>query len=232
MGKRLVQMTTEEQTAERDVVASLAPTGHDEWFDRFKSGEERVAEEIFRRYQPKACALCLGILKNETEAREAAQEALGEVARKIGQFDGRSSVSTWIYRVVANHALMRLRASKRRWARLLPMEALEAEPAEWNDALQGSVFAPDREVVSEDSLSAMETLCAQLPKAYCPIVALCDYQEVPLAQAAAELGLSMRAAKSRLHRGRVELRRLICGFGELCGPWCAKGFQRAGAAPL
>lgn len=214
-------------------VANLAPTGSEEWIARLGSGDAAAVEELFGCYQPKACNLCLGILKNETDARETAEDALAEAARKISQFDGRSSFSTWLYRVVANHALMRLRsASRRREVALFADRADGPETAVWDELAWRPVLPPDQEVAAEDSLKVVEKLCAQLPEKYCPVVWLCDFEEIALPAAAARLGLTARGAKSRLHRGRVELRRLICGLGELCGPWCAKAFERAGAGPL
>lgn len=232
-GKRLVQMTTKEKIVQPDRVASLAPTGSDEWVGRLKRGDETAVEELFGCYQAKAYRLCFGILKSETDAREAAQDALAEAAQKISQFAGRSSFGTWIYRIVANHALMRLRSLSRRREATLPADRSSgAETAVWDELACGTLLVPDQEVISEDSMKAVEKLCAQLPEKYCPIVWLCDFEEIPLPLAAARLGLTARGGKSRLHRGRVQLRKLICGLGELCGPWCAKGFQRAGPGPL
>lgn len=206
-----------------NAAARLAPTSEDDWVARLRSGDEAAVEDLFCRYQPKAYSLCFGILRNEVEAREAAQEVLAEVARKISQFDGRSNLSTWIYRVVANHALMQLRACKRRReASLSADHRAETELPLGDGSAWRAAPRADQEVISADALEAMEKLCDQLPEKYCPIVALCNFQEIPLRLAAARLGLSMRGAKSRLHRGRVELRKLICGFGELCGPWCAR----------
>lgn len=195
--------------------------GDAELVRRLQAGEEPAVEELFRRYQAKAYGICSGILKNDADARDTAQEALEQVTHKIAQFDGRSQFSTWLYRVVANHALMCLRKTTRRAKITVTIELPEAENIAVHQATLNADPAADKRLISEDATAAIEKLCAQLPEKYCPMVALCDFQHTPLPEAAAKLGLPVPAAKSRLHRGRVQLRKLICDLGELCGPWCA-----------
>lgn len=197
-----------------------AQAGDADLVRRLKAGQEAAVEELFHRYQTKAYGICLGILKSDADARETAQEALEQVTRNIGQFDGRSRFSTWLYRVVANHALMRLRKTARRAKVTITIELPEGENLAVHHATLDAGPAADRQLISDDATAAIEKLCAQLPEKFCPIVALVDLQNRSVHEAAAALGLSVANAKSRLHRGRIELRRLICELGELCGPWC------------
>jgi RNA polymerase sigma factor (sigma-70 family) len=198
------------------------PAGDAELVRRLKAGEESAVEELFHRFQAKAYGICLGILKDDADARDTAQEALEQVTRNIAQFDGRSRFSTWLYRVVANYALMRLRKTVRRAKVTITIELPEAENVAVHQATLDAEPAADRQLISDDATAAVETLCAQLPEKFCPIVALVDLQNRSVPEAASELGLSVANAKSRLHRGRVQLRKLICDLGELCGPWCAR----------
>lgn len=187
-----------------------------------KAGEEAALAELFRHHQAKAYALCFSILKSEADARETAMDAVEHVTRHIGQFDGQSRFSTWLSRVVVNFALMRHRKQARQSSRLVPLEFFDEEAA----AVTGTASAvstADRQVITDDEWRTLESLCARLPKAYCPVVALVDFEDRTVPEAAATLGLSLANAKSRLHRGRAQLRQLICDLGELCGPWCGRG---------
>lgn len=209
MDKQSVQMTTKDKI----------PAGRDEWVSRLKAGDETAVGELFRGYQAKAYALCLSILKNETDARETAMDALEQVTRNIGQFDGQSRFNTWLCRVVVNFALMRRRNQTRQSARFVPLEFLNEDAAAASDA-SAAVPAADGQVLADDAVRTLESLCARLPDAYCPVVALVDFQGRSVPEAAAALGLTLANGKSRLNRGRTLLRQFICQMGELCGPWC------------
>ncbi|UII23105.1 RNA polymerase sigma factor [Fulvivirga ligni] len=79
-----------------------------------QSGNEAAFRQLVEAYQNKVYNLCLGFLKNETDAEDVAQEVFVEVYRSIHQFNNDSGLGTWIYRISVNKSLEFLRKSKRK----------------------------------------------------------------------------------------------------------------------
>lgn len=83
------------------------------WIQQLQNGEERAFAEFFKQYRGKIYQLALKILNDPVEAEDVLQEVLLTVFKRVDSFQGQSQLSTWVYRVTVNAALMRLRAKKR-----------------------------------------------------------------------------------------------------------------------
>lgn len=77
--------------------------------ERLKRGDAEAFAGLLRRYQGKVYRLAMNMTRNPQDAEEVMQDVFLAVARKIGNFDGRAAFSTWLYRVTANAALIKLR---------------------------------------------------------------------------------------------------------------------------
>lgn len=84
--------------------------------EKFDVGRKNIKsfEVIYREFYPMCYLLCLKILKNETDAEDAAQIAMMRIMQKIQTFEGRSALKVWIYRVIWNEAIGFMR-KKQRW---------------------------------------------------------------------------------------------------------------------
>ncbi|HEY5995903.1 MAG TPA: sigma-70 family RNA polymerase sigma factor, partial [Candidatus Deferrimicrobiaceae bacterium] len=78
-----------------------------------RTGSEAAVEALFDRFHGKIYSLALSILKNDSDAQEAAQDVFITVVRKVGMFKGDSALYSWIYRICVNTCLMRLRGRRR-----------------------------------------------------------------------------------------------------------------------
>lgn len=169
-----------------------------------QGGNSRAFDELVRRYQDKAWRLAYKILRHEDDASEAVQDAFLSAFRGLKNFKSESTFSTWLYRVTTNAALMKLR--KRREGHVSyeqsqsPSE--DAEPlaiADWSaQPLDDLLDAETREILGVE--------IAQLPENERIVFVLRDLMEESNADVARELGLSIPAVKSRLHRARIHLR--------------------------
>ena len=74
-----------------------------------RRGERAAFEWLVRRHQPRALAVAVGVLHNVEDARDACQEAFLRAFRGLARFDGESRFSTWLYRIVVNLCIDKLR---------------------------------------------------------------------------------------------------------------------------
>lgn len=169
-----------------------------------QGGNTRAFDELVRRYQDKVFRLCFKILRHEQDAAEALQDAFLSAYRGLPRFKSESTFSTWLYRIATNASLMKLR--RRREGHVSyeqsqsPVE--DAEPmaiADWSaQPLDDLLDAETRELIGRE--------IAQLPENERTVFVLRDLMEQTNADVARELGITVAAVKSRLHRARVHLR--------------------------
>lgn len=189
-----------------------------ELVERLKRGEMEAFETLLARYQGKVYRLAMNLTRNPEDAEEVTQDVFLSVYRKIGTFDGRAAFSTWLYRVAANAALMKLRG--RRPEPHLPIE--EGGPT---FAADGSFARPvaDWSHLPEDHLLAAESrqvlgqAIEALPPDYKAVVVLRDIEGLSNQEVAETVGTTVLAVKSRLHRARLALRERLGTYFELRG---------------
>jgi RNA polymerase sigma-70 factor, ECF subfamily len=182
---------------------------------RLQRGDEDACEALVREQTAPLLAVARRYLRSEEDARDAVQEGFVAAFRSIGRFQGGSSVSTWLHRIVINACLMKLRSSRRRPEtsidELLPRfdetGHRVAEPEEWRDSAEDAI---DR---SQTRRHVREAI-GRLPETYRTVLLLRDIEELSTAEAAAVLGLSENAVKIRLHRARQALRSQILRSGD------------------
>ena len=175
-----------------------------------QAGDELAFESWVRTEGPRLHRAARRFLRNDEDARDVVQEAFLSAFRAIKRFEGGSRLSTWLYRIMVNAALMKLRTQRRRpetsMEELLPRflaDGHQADPAvSWAER-------------SDDALARKE-LCGfvrqcidRLPDSYRTVLLLRDIEEVDTKEAAQALGVSENALKIRLHRARQALRGLL-----------------------
>lgn len=189
-----------------------------ELVERLKGGDEEAFSALLRRHQGKVYRLAMNLTRNAQDAEEITQDVFLAVSRKIGTFDGRAAFSTWLYRVAANAALMKLR--RRRSEPHFPIE--EAGPAfaadgqfarpvaDWSDL-------PEDQLLAAESRQVLGQAIEALPPDYKAVVVLRDIEGLSNQQVAETVGTTVLAVKSRLHRARLALRERLGAYFELRG---------------
>jgi RNA polymerase sigma-70 factor, ECF subfamily len=171
--------------AEDSDLAALAAAGDDAAF-RLLAG----------RYQGLMYGVCRRIACNDQDALDALQEALVLMWQRIGTFEGRSAMSTWLYRIAANAAIDEVRRRARR-------------------AVQADVSALDREAAPDDVAgqaalrSTVDWALGRLPPHYRAAVVLRESYELSYLQIADILEVPIDTVKSRISRGRQALAGLL-----------------------
>lgn len=154
----------------------------------------------------------LRLLADPDEAECVLQETFLKVLQVLPDFKGQSSLSTWIYRIATNFALMRLRDKKK----LDGMENIDSKVS--SEALQHFNRSignnPLRAVMNSELRRAMDNAIAELPSKFRSVFVLKDIEGYSLKEIAEMLGMSLAAVKSNLHRARLFLRDHLAEFVE------------------
>jgi len=187
-----------------------APPTDLELVRRIKAGDERAFEEMVERYHARVYSVSYGVLRNTEDAEEATQDTFLTLYRKIGTFDESKKFFSWFYRVALNQAYSRAR---RRPAQTVAIE--DYLPKFASDGHLASSEAADWKPKIEDEASARELAAraeefiGELPPAYRDVIWMYDVLEIPAAEIAETLEISIPAFKSRLHRARLSVRQRL-----------------------
>jgi RNA polymerase sigma-70 factor (ECF subfamily) len=191
-------------------MSTIIPPSDLELIAKFQAGDQASFEELVSRYSSKAFSLASRLTKNSEDAEEVLQDVFVTVFRKIDGFEGKSSFSSWLYRITVNAALMKLR--KRRQDQSLPME--DMLPQVQNVPAPASMHGSEGETVTLRTQIglALEDAIAKLPDDYRPVFVLRDIDGLTSKEVGEILDLTIPAVKSRLHRSRLMLRKRLQAF--------------------
>jgi RNA polymerase sigma-70 factor (ECF subfamily) len=172
-----------------------------------RRGSPAAVEELFDRYHAKVFSLAKSILKNDSDAEEAAQDVFLTVVRKAELFRGQSALYSWIYRICVNTCLMRVRRQRRNgtvpiedYMPVFTKDGKHANPAgDWSREVE-------RRMLQKELGMMIEKYTDSLPEKYRSVFVLCDVQGFTYEETARIMELSIPAVKSRLHRTRLFLR--------------------------
>jgi RNA polymerase sigma-70 factor, ECF subfamily len=171
-----------------------------------RSGDQHAFLELCRRYKPSLKRRIRGIVRHYEDAEDVLQETLMSAFRHLAGFRGKCSFRTWIMTIATNHSLMLLR--KRRNHResgfeLVTAEGKEVESLQISDPMPNPEQAYAKRQASQTVWQAVRTL----PPGFRLLVERYHQDEVKLVDAANAMGITAAAAKSRLLRARIALRR-------------------------
>lgn len=149
------------------------------------------------------------ILRNRAEAEEAVQAAYALAFANIGSFEGRSALSTWLTRIVANEALGRRRAEERR-RRRLEQEGVAVMDSYRETLMRGSESeAPDAAIAREQVRKLLERAVADLPDLFRSVFVLRDVEGLSSEETAEILDIPVATVKTRLLRSRRRLQEIL-----------------------
>ena len=169
-----------------------------------KKGDEAAFEELVNRYENKIFRLTRNITGNQEDAEDAMQEAFFKAYTHLQGFQGDSRFYTWLVRIAANEALMRLR--RRRPGQFSLDEPLEGESDLMPRELEDWRPSPERKYADTEMQTLLAEAVEKLEPEYRIVLVLRDVEELSTQDAAEALGISVAAVKSRLLRARLKLR--------------------------
>jgi RNA polymerase sigma-70 factor (ECF subfamily) len=178
--------------------------------EEFRAGEQGSFEELLSRYSNKVFSLASRLTRNTEDAEEVLQDVFVTVHRKIASFEGKSSFSSWLYRVTVNAAFMKLR--KRRQDLSVPLEDVVQQTYSVAALKSPESAFVDAQSIRNQMLEALENAIRKLPDDYRPVFILRDVDGLTSREVSKILDLTVPAVKSRLHRSRLMLRRKLTRF--------------------
>jgi len=174
-------------------------------------GDRYACDDLVQRYSHHIYNVALRLTGHPSEAEEVLQETFINACRGAEAFEGRSSLTTWLYRIVTNNGLMRLRR------REVPAVSLDSPPDEdmaefWPRQLQDWDWDPESIALSDELHAVMDQAVASLPEQYRAAFVVRDLEGLSTKEAAEVLGISTSNLKVRLHRARLMLREHLATY--------------------
>ena len=149
------------------------------------------------------------VLKNDSDAEDAIQEAYLKAYAKLEEFRGEAALSTWLTRIVPNEALMRQRQGRRtaEITKTFEQETQSAQIVRFPGMAQG--LDPEKEAASRQVRGLIERAVDALPVDFRVVFVMRCVEEMSVEDTAAQLAIPESTVKTRLHRARLALRRAL-----------------------
>lgn len=183
--------------------------------DLLREGDKAEFASFVEEYSPLVYRLGLKMLNNPQDAEDILQETFIKAFRHIGSFDGRSSISTWLYRIATNEALMLLR---RKHPDSVSFEAPSSRESEPQEPLQIVDWCclPEEDYLTAEGQARLKEAADRLPASLRVVFLLRDIEGLSTRETAEVLDISETAVKTRLSRARLRLREdLSAYYGKL-----------------
>jgi len=186
--------------------------------DALRTGDRAEFARLVDAYSGPIYRLALKMLGHPQDAEDVLQNTFLKAFQHIGAFEGRSSLSTWLYRIASNEALMLLRRKRPEvtFADAAPEDEADGgyEPVEFTDWC----CLPEEEFVTTESKAALDQAIRHLPETLRIVFLLRDIEGLSIQETSQALNLTETAVKTRLLRARLRLRDELGGYyGERLG---------------
>lgn len=176
---------------------------------RLRAGDDAAFEFLVRTYTPRLLAVARRVSASESDAEDNVQEAFISAFQALANFDGRSSLATWLHRIVVNKAMTRARKAHTRRE-----QSLEGLLPTFKDGRHAESPEPWKTVTTEGKPSvqvveAVHAALAALPEEFRAVLVLKDVEGMQSAEIALALGISDALVRQRIHRGRQAMIKLM-----------------------
>ena len=174
---------------------------------RAASRDVSAVKTITTRNNQRLFRAAWSVLRSHTDAEEAVQEAYLKAFTSLSTYSGKSSLSTWLTRIVVNTALDHRRAAERRRAALQEQDvAMIEDQRAIHAANAGASQTPETQLARSELADAIKNAVARLPDQYRSVFVLRDIEGMSVRETALVASLKEATVKSRLHRARHILR--------------------------
>jgi len=190
------------------------PAAEEQFIERLRRGDAAAFEQLVNERSGEIYGLLYRLTENSEEARDLTQETFLRAFQSIGHFRGDADLKTWIYRIAINQARNRWRWWRRR--RRDSTVSIDSTDVDGRPTLVTTLRAngssdPEQATLAHERERALRTALGSVRRIYREAVVLRDIEGFSYEDIAATLGISIGTVKSRLARGRQELRRKLEG---------------------
>lgn len=176
--------------------------------DCIVSGQTSKFECLVKTYQQRIYSTLFGMLGNQQDAEDVAQETFLIAYRKLDQFERRSSFYTWLHRIAFNAAIDLQRKKKRTKNQVVNSEMMDSV-----DVVDMQSCSPESIVLVKETVNQVQLAMSRLDVERRNIIVLRDLQGMDYSEIASLLGIPVGTVRSRLHRARIELRDIMQAMG-------------------
>lgn len=189
------------------------PRAEAEFIERLKRGEAPAFEQLVAERSGEIYGLLFRMTENSEEARDLTQETFLRAFQSIGGFRGEADLRTWIYRIAINQARNRWRWWRRRSRETtVSLDATQGQSGQKvGDTLAESAENPEQQTLAHERESALRAALQRVRRSYREAVVLRDIEGFSYEEIATTLAINIGTVKSRLARGRQELREKLEG---------------------
>lgn len=192
--------------------------------ERARSGDQEAFGELVTRYEKKVYALTLRMCKNPDDAAEAAQEAFLSAWQGLKFFRGEASFSTWLYRLASNACVDHLRREQRRQAASGPSLDDEETYIEAVSPADGPQELAERAELRAQIEAGLQSLTPE----HREVLILRELHQLTYEEIARTLDLDSGTVRSRISRGRKQLRNFLLRLGNFSPPGASKPIEKKG----
>jgi RNA polymerase sigma-70 factor (ECF subfamily) len=180
----------------------------------FQKGDKAAFDKLVRKHKDKLFNLVYWFLGDYQEANDCAQEIFIKVFKSLKKFRFEAAFSTWLYRIATNTCKNRLKSSAYRWKKkTVSLENPEgSKSANPSFELEDNSPSPVNELEKKERLMLIKKTINALPEEQNRVIVLRDIQGLSYEEIADITGLNLGTVKSRLARGRLELRNKLKGM--------------------
>ena len=191
----------------------LRPRAEAQFIERLKRGEASAFEQLVAERSGEIFGLLFRLTENSEEARDLTQETFLRAYQSIDRFRGEADLRTWIYRIAINQARNRWRWWRRR--RRDTTISLDAPQGDSTQTLMATLAEsgnnPEQQTLAHEREVVLRSALQRVGRAYRETVILRDIEGFTYEEIATTLGINVGTVKSRLARGRQELRQKLEG---------------------
>ena len=168
------------------------------------TGNNNALAELVKKYEKTVYSFAFKVCRNPEKAQNIMQETFMSMVKSLKQFDGKSKLSTWLYKITVNHCLMEYRKRKREFVSFDDDDALinESSIADWDSI-------PSLSIENKELKKVLDEAIQKLSPEYRIVFLLRDVEGLSTEETGKITELSVPAVKSRLHRARAFLRKEI-----------------------
>jgi len=193
---------------------SVYSTIENVFIERLKAGEAEAFDELVNQYSANVYAVLIRLTEDEEEARDLTQDTFLSALKAIKNFRGEADLKTWLYRIAVNESRNRFRWWKRR--NRSSTVSLDAETVfgqtPLSESLSDSAENPEMEALRHEREHALRQALNSLPTNFREVIVLRDIEGLSYEEVATALETNVGTVKSRISRGREELRKKLSGF--------------------
>ncbi len=182
-----------------------------ELIKKFKNGSQVAFEELIARHESKMYSIALRYTKSSEDAEEVIQDVCITLYNKVQDFEGKSAFTSWLYRIVVNSSLMKLRKNRQEKATLMD----DLTPISKKDYLQQNCedfSRADVRSIQHETRTVLEAAINKLADEYRAVFIMRDVDGLSNEEVSSILDISVPAVKSRLHRARLMLRKKLNAY--------------------